>query len=135
MKKTYFVKTSFLGLDLIANSNNTTEIRPINPQELDSDYDIEITKVIPGTVDEVTTTIKQKKQTDECSNNVSNLQNNYHSENYKLNERIKEGHDRSNDDIQSDNGENIIDIDDHVKVTTIIKVYINERYWNIIKMF
>ena len=135
MKKTYFVKTSFLGLDLIANSVNTTEIRPINPQELDSDYDIEITKVIPGTVDEVTTTIKQKKQTDECSNNVSNLQNNYHSENYKLNERIKEGHDRSNDDIQSDTGENIIDIDDHVKVTTSRKVYINERYWNIIKMF
>ena len=135
MKKTYFVKTSFLGLDLIANSNNTTEIRPINPQELDSDYDIEITKVIPGTVDEVTTTIKQKKQTDECSNNVSNLQNNYHSENYKLNERIKEGHDRSNDDIQSDTGDNIIDIDDHVKVTTSRKVYINERYWNIIKMF
>ena len=135
MKKTYFVKTSFLGLDLIANSVNTTEIRPINPQELDSDYDIEITKVIPGTIDEVTTTIKQKKQTDECSNNVSNLQNNYHSENYKLNERIKEGHDRSNDDIQSDTGENIIDIDDHVKVTTSRKVYINERYWNIIKMF
>ena len=128
MKKTYFAKTSFLGLDLVANSVNTTELRPINPQEVDSDSDIEITKVIPGTIDEVTITIKQKKQTDECSNNVSNLQNNYHSENHKLNERIKEGHDCSNDDIQSDTGENIIDIDDHVKVTTSRKVYINERY-------
>ena len=128
MKKTYFAKTSFLGLDLVANSVNTTEIRPINPQQLDSDSDIEITKVIPGTIDEVTITIKQKKQTNECSNNVSNLQNNDHSENYKLNERIEEGHDCSNDDIQSDTGENIIDIDDHVKVTTSRKVYINERY-------
>ena len=128
MKKTYFPKTTFLGLDLVANSVNTTEIRPINPQQPDSDSDIEITKVIPGTIDEVTTTIKQKKQTDECSNNVSNLQNNDHSENYKLNERIKEGHDCSNDDTQSDTGENIIDIEDHVKVTTSRKVYINERY-------
>ena len=117
-----------MGLGLVANSVNTTEIRPINPQELDSDSDIEITKVIPGTIDEVTTTVKQKKQTNECSNNVSNLQNNYHSENYKLNERIKEGHDCSKHDIQFDTGENIIDIDDHVKVTTSKKVYINERY-------
>ena len=117
-----------MDLDLVANSVNTTEIRPVNPKQLDSDSDIEITKVIPGTIDGVTTTIKQKKQTDECSNNVSNLQNNYHSKNYKLNERIKEEHDCSNDDIQSDTGENIIDIDDHVKVTTSRKVYINERY-------
>ena len=128
MKKTYFPKTTFLGLDLVASSINTTEIRPINPQQPDSDSDIEITKVIPGTIDEVTTTIKQKKQTDECSNNVSNLQNNDHSENYKLNERIKEGHGCSNDDTQSGTGENIIDIEDHVKVTTSRKVYINERY-------
>ena len=81
LKKTYFPKTTFLGLDIVANSVNTTEIRPINPQQPDSDSDIEITKVIPGTIDEVTTTIKQKKQTDECSKNVSNLQNNDHSEN------------------------------------------------------
>ena len=128
MKKTYFPKTSFLALDLVGNSVNTRETRPINPQQLDSDFDIEIAKVIPGTIEEVTTTIKQKKQSDECSNNVSNLQNNYHSENYKLNERITEGHDCSNDDIQSDTGEIIIDIDDHVKVTTSRKVYINERY-------
>ena len=73
MKKTYFPKTSFLGLDLVANSVNTTEIRPINPRQLDFVSDIEITKVIPGTIDEVTITVKQKKQTDECSNNVSNL--------------------------------------------------------------
>ena len=59
---------------------------------------------------------------------MSNLQNNDHSENYKLNERIKEAHDCSNDDTQSDTGENIIDIEDHVKVTTSRKVYINERY-------
>ena len=128
MKKTYFAKTSFLGLDLVANSVNATEIRPINPQELDSDSDIEITKVIPGTIDEVATAIKQKKQTNECSNNVSNLQNNDHSENCKLNERIKEEHDCNNDDIQSDTGENIIDIDYHVTVITSRKVYINERY-------
>ena len=59
---------------------------------------------------------------------MSNLQNNYHSENDKLNERIKEKHDCSNDDIQSDTGENIIDIDYHVIVITSRKVYINERY-------
>lgn len=117
-----------MDLDLVANSVNTTEIRPVNPKQLDSDSDIEITKVIPGTIDGVTTTIKQKKQTDECSNNVSNLQNNYHSKNCKLNERIKEEHDCSNDDIQSDTGENIIDIDYHVIVITSRKVYINERY-------
>ena len=40
----------------------------------------------------------------------------YHSENYKLNERIKEEHDCSNGDIQSDTSENIIDIDYHVTV-------------------
>ena len=117
-----------MDLDLVANSVNTTEIRPVNPKQLDSDSNIEITKVIPGTINGVTTTIKQKKQTDDCSNNVSNLQNNYHIKNYKLNERIKEEHDCSNDDIQSDTGENIIDIDDHVKVTTSRKVYINELY-------
>ena len=116
-----------MDLDLVANSVNTTEIRPVNPKQLDSDSHIEITKVIPGTIDGVTTTIKQKKQTYECLNNVSNLQNNYHSENYKLNERIKEEHDCSNDDIQSDTGENIIDIDYHVRVITSRKVYI-KRY-------
>ena len=58
---------------------------------------------------------------------MSNLQNNDHRENCKLNERIKEEHDCSNDDIQSDTGENIIDIDYHVTVITNRKVHI-KRY-------
>ena len=122
------MKTGLLYLDLAVNSDNTNEIRPVNPQQLDSDSDIEITKVISGTIDGVTTTIIQKKQTDECSNKVSNLENNNHNENYKLNEGITEQHDYSNNDIESDTGENIIDIADHVTITASRKVYINERY-------
>ena len=47
---------------------------------------------------------------------------------YKLNEKIEEEHDCSNDDIQSDTGENVIDIDYHVTVITSRKVHINKRY-------
>ena len=119
---------NLLHLDLVVNCNNTKEIRPVNPQQLDYNSDIEITKVIPSTINGVTTTIKQKKQTYECSNNVSNLQDNYHSEIHKLNEGITKENDCSNDDIKSDTGENIIDIDDHVTVTASRKMYINERY-------
>lgn len=100
-----------LHLDLVVNTNNTKEKLPANPQQIDSDSDIEITKVIPGTTDGVTTSVKQEKQTDECSNNVSNVQNNYHSENYTLNEEITNEHEHSNSDNESDNSENIISID------------------------
>ena len=79
---------NLMHLDLVVNCDNAKEIRPVSPQQLDYNSDIEITKVIPCTINGVTTTIKQKKETDECSNNVSNLQNNYQSEIYKLNERI-----------------------------------------------
>ena len=115
-------------LDLVVNSDNTKEIRPVNLKQLGSDSDIEITKAIPGTTDGVTTTIKQKKKTNKCSNKFFNIQNNYHSENYELNEGITEEHEYSNNDIEIDTLENVIGIDHHATVTASRKVYIIERY-------